>query len=993
MNLTRLVVPLGLLALAHAGAASPLDGTGDLFSGWAQFTTNSPATVVLINTQNADELREQVKQAGGNNVLHRPLRPEDNADGLPHGLRKVLQLRNRIEELSGLPCLLVNYTQLMQHDMEKPNIKAVVMTAWKARDDKSHEQELAEMIKLTTKPFIAFCGGHHFIYLTYGGKSGVMRKLKPGEKDANPKYAPGYYKEWDFMPVRIVKRDPLFDGLPDEIVVPQRHYAECKQLPPEFDLLASSDECKVQIIKHRDRPVYGTQFHPEIYDNEHPHGKILLRNFFRLAGITPPPDAKELSIADRIQPVAKGSGFAMDGWFVWCGSVIKADGQYHMFASRWPVETKFPEGYREHSEIVRAVASRPEGPFKFQEVVIGRREPDKWDSGMAHNPAIYKVGDTFVLYYIASAIGSRYRQIGIATAPAVTGPWTRRDKPLDLGLATDANNPAACFEPDGSVRLFWRTVNLRVCISVARTFEGPYTVANDSLWPAARLEDFFFFKHAGVYHVVCEDNAGSVTGHERWGAHLCSADGIGGWQPWPQPVAYDHTIRWTDGTEFNPVRRERPWLLIEDGKISHLYTAVLGDQRTWNQPVPLVPPLALTPSPATPWKPPCDDGAYQNGGYWATPLPWLMETLMRRDPARAAAAFCDAVEDFQARKDINEWVNDHAAKKRGVRDYCASAAMPLAGAKRLRALLGTTGKLLPPELAKKFDASEKWLREQAKRVLRGSSRAGKDGVTIFTPDATGGYGAFWVRDWSYMIEGCPEAFTREEIRDGYLFLTAAQRDDGCMPDRVRADGKGVYSPGGEAKPFSRNGSVDQSPFMVILCHQYWKLYGDLDPFRRTAAALEKAMRFTPRNPANGLVTIPDAASFRPYSFLDSVPLTGDQQFDSVLFWDACVKLAEMFDAAGQSDRAAPWRQETERVKKSLATLWDDKTGLFVAASEHWRQPSVWGSLFAVYSGLATPEQSDRIARWCLDNGHLIVWRGQVRHLPKGMFWGRPGPEE
>jgi hypothetical protein len=387
-----------------------------------------------------------------------------------------------------------------------------------------------------------------------------------------------------------------------------------------------------------------------------------------------------------------------------------------------------------------------------------------------------------------------------------------------------------------------------------------------------------------------------------------------------------------------------------------------------------------------------DDGTYQNGGYWATPLPWLMDTLMSADPALAATLFCEAVEDFQARRDINEWVNDHAAQKSGARDYGASAALPLAGAKRLRTFLAGHRQQLPPALAARFEADEQWLRTQARRILRDGSRPGKDGVRLFTPDASGRYGAFWVRDWSYAIEGCPEAFSLEEIRAGYLFLAAAQREDGCMPDRVRADGRGVFSPGKETKPFSRNGSVDQSPFMVIVCHQYWKLSGDLGPFHRTAGALEKAMRFTPRNPANGLVTITDATLFRPYSFLDTVPLTGDQQFDSVLFWDACRRLAELFEAAGQPDRAGPWRGEAARVQDSISSLWNEPMGMFVAASERGRQPAVWGSLFAVHAGCATPEQGRRIAQYCLENLPLLVCRGQVRHLPKGTFWGQPEPQ-
>jgi hypothetical protein len=320
---------------------------------------------------------------------------------------------------------------------------------------------------------------------------------------------------------------------------------------------------------------------------------LLLANC-QASGSEPPANSSVGIGPDAFGPVAKGTGFAMDGYFVWCGSVIKVGDAYEMFASRWPASTKFPEGYRQHSEIVRAEASRPEGPYVFKEVVIGKRAAGKWDSAMAHNPAIYKVGDTFVLFYIGSDAGSNRRQIGIATASSIAGPWMRRDEPLDLGLASDANNPAAWFEPDGSVKLVWRTANLRVCESVAKSFEGPYTVVNSNLWPAAKVEDFFIFKKGAEYHLICEDNAGKLTGHDRkWGGHLISDDGLTHWQSAPQPVAYDDTIRWTDGTEFKPVRRERPWLLIENGKITYLFNAVFDGKQTWNQPVPFVTPVNL----------------------------------------------------------------------------------------------------------------------------------------------------------------------------------------------------------------------------------------------------------------------------------------------------------------------------------------------------------------------------------------------------------------
>ena len=47
---------------------------------------------------------------------------------------------------------------------------------------------------------------------------------------------------------------------------------------------AQAEACKVQVFKHRDRPVYGVQFDPTRYDEAHPDGKTILLNFLRMAG-------------------------------------------------------------------------------------------------------------------------------------------------------------------------------------------------------------------------------------------------------------------------------------------------------------------------------------------------------------------------------------------------------------------------------------------------------------------------------------------------------------------------------------------------------------------------------------------------------------------------------------------------------------------------------------------------------------------------------------
>lgn len=282
----------------------------------------------------------------------------------------------------------------------------------------------------------------------------------------------------------------------------------------------------------------------------------------------------------------------MDGYFVWGGSVIKVDNIYHLFASRWPETSKFPSGYRTQSEIVHATADNPLGPYKFSEIVVKGRGEKWWDGQMCHNPKIQKSGDTYVLYYIGTAIGSKLRKCGYAYSKSINGPWTRCDKPLPFG--EDHNNPAPYIHKDGSVLVVFRDKVLKTYIAKADKFDGKYEVVASDIFPGIALEDFDLFRLNGKYHLILEDNRGLMTGHVRHGAHFVSDDGVM-WNKHDPLRAYTHTIQWTDGTVTTATRRERPEFFNDNairkgnGDPTHLLTAVLVDGKTWCCVQPIAP--------------------------------------------------------------------------------------------------------------------------------------------------------------------------------------------------------------------------------------------------------------------------------------------------------------------------------------------------------------------------------------------------------------------
>lgn len=131
------------------------------------------------------------------------------------------------------------------------------------------------VIKQAAQPILGVCGGHQQIALAYGSEVGLMERLEPGEGYQGAK------RERGFFPIDNTG-EGLFKGLPSTVTVWHSHCDEVKELPDGFRCTASNETCAIQAMQQKGRRVYGVQFHPELFDEEHSEGRKIVENFLAL---------------------------------------------------------------------------------------------------------------------------------------------------------------------------------------------------------------------------------------------------------------------------------------------------------------------------------------------------------------------------------------------------------------------------------------------------------------------------------------------------------------------------------------------------------------------------------------------------------------------------------------------------------------------------------------------------------------------------------------
>ena len=198
-------------------------------------------------------------------------------------LGRVLKVKYRLEEISQLPCLVMRYEQVTPARLNELGIQAVLISGSATELEHYRDEELAGMKAMfarVERPTLGFCGGLQMMAHTMGVKVAPINESEEGTMAGG-----GWQErthELGYTDVRSTHSHPLLTGLGAELQMFMAHYWELKAVPAGFRNYAATDITPIQFIAHDTLPLFGTQFHPEGYDDAHPHGRQMLANFFKL---------------------------------------------------------------------------------------------------------------------------------------------------------------------------------------------------------------------------------------------------------------------------------------------------------------------------------------------------------------------------------------------------------------------------------------------------------------------------------------------------------------------------------------------------------------------------------------------------------------------------------------------------------------------------------------------------------------------------------------
>ncbi|HJJ22644.1 MAG TPA: gamma-glutamyl-gamma-aminobutyrate hydrolase family protein [Nitrosopumilus sp.] len=131
------------------------------------------------------------------------------------------------------------------------NYDGIILSGRKKNEKKINEinsKVITYSIKNNIK-LLGICYGAEILALTLGGTIRKISSLQKGNET-----------------IKILKENPISDNSLD---VFESHGFEISKLPSVLVALAESEHCQYEIIQYEKKPIFGTQFHPEMSQDGH----------------------------------------------------------------------------------------------------------------------------------------------------------------------------------------------------------------------------------------------------------------------------------------------------------------------------------------------------------------------------------------------------------------------------------------------------------------------------------------------------------------------------------------------------------------------------------------------------------------------------------------------------------------------------------------------------------------------------------------------------
>ncbi|QXI26839.1 aminodeoxychorismate synthase component I [Pseudomonas vanderleydeniana] len=185
----------------------------------------------------------------------------DNFDSFTNNIAQYV-----FEACGEQPCIVPNSTAFEQLDLD--GYDAVILSPGPGHPARSADFGVCrEVLEYARIPVLGVCLGHQGINCFFGGTV-----------EHAPEPVHGYR-------TRISHSGTgLFSGIPQAFEVVRYHSLVCTQVPPCLEVTARSDCGLIMGLAHRERAIWGVQFHPESIDSD--YGLLVIRNFVRLVDET-----------------------------------------------------------------------------------------------------------------------------------------------------------------------------------------------------------------------------------------------------------------------------------------------------------------------------------------------------------------------------------------------------------------------------------------------------------------------------------------------------------------------------------------------------------------------------------------------------------------------------------------------------------------------------------------------------------------------------------